>query len=870
MKAAGGFSASGQHSGFDYSADSLLGQTGSESSMEVCTEELGKRKRCHIRATKQHNNLNQSGRNHETRVYDQQLLGNAGAQRLVALNMKLGNRLGRLDHFGPFLANLNQSGRVKTSWNGSFVSLPYVATGDDARSGLDQRSVVMQLFRHRMSDDDGAMSGNTTQAPYPGSVYDPAVPTVPSGKPHCLFPNNTSQPVNKAYMPDLTLPLPETGGVAADTVNNAFSKHTSGQVSFCAINRPDLEDMSWNLNKLKLQAPTTGATNKNIAQSFMDAVPFYVKNQHRRQSILQQNNFQATKAATLASGFDTEGVKVSPYIYKPVLKYGTISYELMNKNDTGCQIEFIVYKFKKTANLSSSASDYEDPVSNLGVSASYPLNKIFAAVGQGYINTVGDDLSTENLQGRKPLEKDIFSNPAFPLLPTLSKTVKSAQPCIEVMRNKFAMPSGSRRTMSINLPGEVYNPCSIRRTSVKEGTDAVAADTDPLKVKTLVNSTDTESGMAMGLQLLASELSICDEYSYGVVIAVNGQKQTRFFERSPKSGTLPYSCSSAFPNDVFDRTIINPNLGNWNICNVNVPGSYLSLGGQRQDLFSAYGLGWLCVDSANYPGWSAGVNEFYLQPVAGGTPAKIRCKMTFFSYVCAANNPSESWWNPASTFYTLPPGWDMTLPPQSWPWASMDNLTPGNPNNWPSVVNADAWLSKFEVIEQGCGFPDSQSQSGPYTVAGGYPRWYNSDDFTDPLNTPLQSRYTFDNINIYDIDNQMVCFHGDTVNIPGTTPIPPSIYPMGDNYGSFHVDYCASYTEHIGSCLYDTPHERSLYDCGQPQTPVLVPGEGASVLCKETSGMLMPAASAVRIANSGSVVYGSGTSYTQSSGNTVG
>ena len=59
-------------------------------------------------------------------------------------------------------------------------------------------------------------------------------------------------------------------------------------------------------------------------------------------------------------------------------------------------------------------------------------------------------------------------------------------------------------------------------------------------------------------------------------------------------------------------------------------------------------------------------------------------------------------------------------------------------------------------------------------------------------------------------------------------------------------------------------------DCGQPQTPVLVPGEGASVLCKETSGMLMPAASAVRIANSGSVVYGSGTSYTQSSGNTVG
>lgn len=862
MKAAGGgLHATGQHSGFDYTADSLTqsGSANSSESMEVCTtSDLGKRKRCSVRATRQHNGLNESGRHHETRIYDQHLLANAGDQRLVSLSMKTGKRLGFVDHIGPFLANLNQNGRVKLSWNASFQSKPYAVTVSNGSvppkitcTGLNERQVIMQCFRHRMSkNNDDNLTGNLVQDEYPGST---------TGKPHILFPNST-QAINEVYMPG-AVPF-SAQPPAGESIRAGFSKEEPGRVSFCAINRPDLEDMSWNLNKLKLQSPTFAPTDTSVSAMFQQNVPVFKENKHRRQSILQQNNFQSVDATDLGTAAPSADDKIAPYRYKACLRFGTVEYELMNKNDLGCHVEFIVYKFKKTANLSADNADYKEAIdspsapSNESAPAWYPLNKVFEAIGQGYLNTVGQDYATENLQGRRPKEIDIFTNPAYPLLPTLRKTVASMQPCVEVMRNKFAMSAGSRRTMKIHLPGELYNPCSIRNASIPKGEAGTGTDGQ------LVNDT---SDNKMGDQLTPGNLPILDEYSYAVVIAVNGQKLTRFYESQVTNGT---SCSDAILDFTSYTTNIVPPIGP----NLMPRVFYLPLfpyyategtlplgsGYLPDPQSSSFGVEGWPIRTADYPTWTFGnggsidTNYFYVPSGTPGQFAMFSCKVVNIPWTIVLG--VVQWVRPIDAAGTT-----VNIP---WPFYPM--IEPGDPTNTKGKMITD-----IQLVSTACGF---EVYDGTPVYPGIPPGCYTP--CMSPVNTNPLPVYVYylagpptPGVVVPRLPLMIRC---DSITDYDPPDAAPQLYPMGDNYGAFHLDYCATYTEHVGACVYEAPNERNLYDCGQPQDPYINFGTNAlgyttaAKIPSEHGRVILPAVSAVRGTGGVSFTPGATNEYSQS------
>lgn len=877
-------------SGFDWNCSNLTGSSSTQDSMEVETDLTGrgqKRKRTTLKTTRQHNGLNQSGRQHDTPIYDQHLLANSGDQRLVSLAMKTGKRLGHLDHIGPFLANLQQNGRVRSSWNGTFLD-----------PSIDHRMVTMQVFRHRMSapplttgtvgstpdvnNTPGVVSaayGNTKEGPYPGSVpyYPTATSTIPATfVPMILFPQS-QQTVNMGYMPSITAPT----GAPAGNIKNAFHQHSSGDVAYCPINRPDLEDMSWNLNKLKLKQQQRNSTAQ--ADLYQQDVTVFNPNMHRKQSLLQQNNFFPVDANELSATGASGSAKLSPYVYKPVLRYGTIKYELMNKNDTGCHIEFIVYKFKKTANMESSSTAYNSLVlfnqhaSGTNVpdttnAAFYPLNQIVDAVSQGYINTVGDDYATENLQGRKPDKADIYNNPAFPLLPTLRKTVNSVQPCVEIMRNKFAMSAGGRRTFTISLPGEVYNPTSIRlrnNDSTTPGTWNTDAATGPVSKKQPELFTPTE--FPTSPQLVEDNISILDEYSYGVVIAVNGQKMTRFFEREGDAGKFVANtgtCSTALRR--FVTCTKNPGnttpvpdtfyMSAYPYWSPSPPQTFVS---PNNAAISTSVDAW-AIDDADYPGWDfpafqgpATTNQFRVGVTQAGFIyyALFECKVSNITITQCnpplPNNPGNNCWNPEVQAGVVAQLVD--------PWTS---------------IGIRYQIQDIQLIDTCCGF----EQYFYLNPADPYQGIYQP-VFTDPTGTN-NLMFVYVNYSSGYTPRVPLMLRTDalqTIPDPSGPPTitdakPPVSFPMGDNYGTFHVDYCATYTEHLGACLYETPTERVLYDCGQPTAPSVV---GSDSKTTETARMILPARDTVRQGPSVSIlqpgpdqtnVQGTGTGYSASQG----
>lgn len=545
--------------GIDMDASSLTNKRQLKRATTVETSGSGKRRRVSLKVTSHRDKLGVSSNREEESLYDKHLIANQGSQRLTGLSMKIGSRLGKLDHYGRFLKNLNQSGRISVGWNGTM------------KGDIDTRNVNMQIFRHRMSTD----TANIVQANYPAVAV-----TGGQSLPTYLYPSNSLHVNSTENAYDLTNPATplntgminkypwQSAPAPFDVVQNAFIQHPIGTVSFAVLNRPDLEDMSWNLNKLKLKQestppvpvnndlagaplfllngtgtdplPTTigdfnAASSISPSRIWTDVQPFKI-DLHRRQSFLQQNNHWATPPSLLAAS-PTQVGQLAPYRYDAVLRYGKISYEFMNKNDTAATVQVIVYRVKKTSKLAATAATYTDlnPATILPTttpsgqySIQYPLNLLVSAVGQGYMNTVGDAYATENFQGRTPLYSDIYDNPAYPLLPVLRKTQESQNPFVEVMRNKFVMTAGSRRSLDLHLPGLAYDPADMPLLQGESGGSTV-------KPNNVIPS---------------SQIPIVDQYSYAAVLSCNGQKMTRFFDRKPTSGSPGGSVTSFRTNNV--------------------------------------------------------------------------------------------------------------------------------------------------------------------------------------------------------------------------------------------------------------------------------------------------------------------------------
>lgn len=828
------------HSGFDHNAAALTGKRHLVRSNTIETSgSSGKKRRVTVRSSSEkRNEISNSSNRHEETIYDQHLLANQGPQRLTSLCMNAGKRLSSIDRIGRFLGNLKQNGRVSSSWNGTF------------HSNIDARNVSIQFFRHRLSKDDKV--GNVIQTSYP-EVGDATSPDLTYWCPQILYPNNSaissfqdSQQgytlLNPALVPDWKgganvlkasdkssyLIAPAKG----DKIKNAFYDHPTGTSAFAVVNRPDLEDMSWNLNKLKLKQqkffdysdahdtklgcpkftgdlvtwattgdpeadpPTTTLPVVGSTYTPTGAIDFYGGNpwhcdvssfhsdKHRRQSVIQQNNFYNSSVLSLSATDVTSRNGLSAYAYMPVLRFGTLTYDFMNKNDTGATVEVILYKVKKSQHLSPYATDYSTPdnveifpvdgtTPATTIKCTYPLSRIVSTIGKGYIDTVGDTYATENLQGRVPSVQDIYNNPSYPLLPKLKKTKESLMPFTEVMRNKFALTSGSRRQLTIKLPGEMYDPCSI----------PIVSNGDPVP--------DTEAGCdAFSYpQLKSSQIPILDQYSYGVCIAVNGQKMTRFFDSNPRAyqaaSTSLGSGSSGW------RFFLKDSLGAFSIATVG------------ETYF---------FNDSQWP-----VNNVSSTTVVGGgvttettTPLGPPFLQTGFVS--------------SGILHTRPAKFSFALRGGAAP-------VPGFTVS--SVLSLNSGLFP-RLDEPGSGFVNGTggppvTGTYPITTAGGVPIsvWSN-----------VTGQYTELHLFVQNLDDAEIPYQSATE------------LPMGDNHGSAHVDYCASYTEHIGSCAYKESHERNLFCLGDPVPPVLDTSSASITLPKSqtSSRMILPATAVVRTA----------------------
>lgn len=372
-----------------------------------------------------------------------------GDSNETPITMRLGANVNPSDSIKNLFSHINGRGTVSSTWAGQIVS------------ALDKRSYIFQHFRHRL--------------------HDTASPTVDAA-----YPTNAIPYIMKPTAADITLD--------SKTVTDfPMHLHASGDETFCPINRPALEDMSWNLNQLKLMDPVASA-NYNARQSGRDANWLAQVNKvklnwtsgdeyMRADSVIYQNNGrEPDHAAGITRNFK----------YDSVIKTGTVEYIFMNKGEAPIEVEIIVYRAKKQG-LAQSPVTFE-PTGGLNKSLKDPIAK-------GYLEKRVNAFGTVNVAGRVPLQGDCITEARFPFLPQTSKIKQSECAFVEDRRVKFVMQSGARRPFVIQLGGDVYDPFSVPNNTA--------------------NTTET------GTDAPAVTKPYLDSHSYTLAIATNGVKTSR-------------------------------------------------------------------------------------------------------------------------------------------------------------------------------------------------------------------------------------------------------------------------------------------------------------------------------------------------------
>ncbi len=359
----------------------------------------------------------------DQKYFDSNLLVSTGENRLTSLNVKLGKQI-YPDVISPFLQALNGHGKVQMQFGGRCIST------------LGNRHTSMQMFRHNLS------SNTTASTAYPTAML-PFILT--PGNPTPFYPGGGTTGGN--------FPIGDTS--MRDCLNN--------KCYWAPYNLSDLEDCSWNLNKLKLGQERWAQAADVPVEKFQ--VPIFQANSHARKSAIFTNNDLVPSAPSIGS---TAG-GAAPYRYNAVLNKGSVHYDFMNKGTGGAKVEIIIYRVKKSNTLNATSSG------QLSTNNDFCNNALQSPIGLGYIATQTSAAGTDALNGRVPLETDVYQKAAYPLLPKLKKTKQMDQPFVEVVRQTFAMPSGSRREVTFDLPGEVYDPNNQMGSS-----SAVSAGTPPI------------------------------------------------------------------------------------------------------------------------------------------------------------------------------------------------------------------------------------------------------------------------------------------------------------------------------------------------------------------------------------------------------
>lgn len=439
----------------------------------------------------------------------------------ISLRMNCGKRAYK-DPIPSFLQNLSGNGTVRCEWNGIVTSK------------IDERKYFFTLFRHRFANTASltisAGLSQQYQSTYNNMILTPVAPklVIPMGS------NNTS--------------------AATAALDSGTYVHQQACTYLAPLNRPDYEDMSWNLNKLKL-APTTrrmdnvaqtqavysatidSGTNPNLIFHRDNAT--LMQNAHRKCSSIEQNNcIPANTSGAANTQFS------APYKYNMVFNYGVAHYNFLNKETTGCKVEVIVYKWKK-----GHAAPYNTSAWTTGASGTAffgltttPTEYLTDPVGIGWVDTKMKNFGTDDLTGRVPSPHDVKDKPYYPFCPKLRATKQSNQPWAEVMRNTFVLPAGGRRAVDVQFPGEIYDPANV-----------------PLETPPAPN---VAAPSAQGLYSTAY-YSLLDKYTYGVMITVNGcpvsrnlrtdQKVALNTAGDPESAVTKQNQSNFIVGDVADK-----------------------------------------------------------------------------------------------------------------------------------------------------------------------------------------------------------------------------------------------------------------------------------------------------------------------------
>jgi len=337
---------------------------------------------------------------------DSDLLETLGENQLTSLAMTCGKAV-YPDHIGSFLKQFLSHGVTRTSFAGRMISKQ------------NTRMYHHQVFRHNL-----ATNSTTVPGPYPPGMLN-----------RILTPQN----------PDLFTPQGDgSGGQTLAAGTQSFRDMGIGEVYYSADNLSDLEDMSWNQNHFK-NTPNNNNTLGVVTKLSTDAAMF-VPNNHGRQSRIYQNNVIATTPDPTTTAIRA--------IWKACVTKGSIEYDFMNKGLGGAKVVVLVSKIKKSHLMANNINNYESV-------NTFPVDSSIDQIKLGWLATQNATASTDQYRGRIPSGDDVTINPAFTFLPELKRTSQADCDITEVSRQTFAMPSGSRRNVKINLPGLLYSPNNI-------------------------------------------------------------------------------------------------------------------------------------------------------------------------------------------------------------------------------------------------------------------------------------------------------------------------------------------------------------------------------------------------------------------------
>lgn len=348
--------------------------------------------------------------------FDSEFLEAQGEGTMVPLVAKIGPAV-KANHFKSFLEQFLGKGQVRTSFAGRVLTKQ--AT----------RAFHTQVFRHKLS-----VSDDTSFQAYPNTITDRIL------SPASSVPFELAGPVPD-WPPSSSLPPGTT----------SWRDMKDSTCYFASDNLTDFENLSWNLNRYYKSRPAVvdfGTPTSTVRDEEKD-VP-YLNHKHSRVSVIQEYN---------AQGFGVNEPSLNKFTpaagqYHAVVNSGSIHYNFMNKGLGGCKVTVVVFKVKKTHTMSPLFSDYTTNVN-------FPMESSVLAIQNGWLRKCMANAAVQLQEGEIPNSLDVTSNPAFPFLPKLKQTLEADNDISEHSRQTFALPSGSRRDVTIMLPGMIWNPCSV-------------------------------------------------------------------------------------------------------------------------------------------------------------------------------------------------------------------------------------------------------------------------------------------------------------------------------------------------------------------------------------------------------------------------